>query len=122
MALGHEDVSVGCNEDVVGLIERGRICRGSWLIAAGLAQSHEDLSIRTELEDLVSDHLCGGCSRRCCCRSATRRPWQVVLAVCDPDVSFPVHVNPMGKYHQSCSETFHQPAGLIELQYDIDVG
>src|SRR5262245_37699172 len=50
VSFGHEDVSIGSNGNVRGLVEEAGLRAGY----PGLTQRHEDLPLRTEFENLIS--------------------------------------------------------------------
>src|SRR6476659_3779631 len=123
MSFGDPDFAVRRDEYIIRLIERVGVARSSRLIAARLAQSHEQFSIGAELEDLMADDFCRGRCRWSCRRgrSAARRSWQVVLSVGNPDVAVTVHVNTMRKNDHARTETLHQLSGLVEFQNGVEV-
>jgi hypothetical protein len=109
--LGHEDLAGRVGDDVVGLVERGPVHGLPWLVAAGLAQRHEQLALGAELEDLVAQQL-----RRPGRVGGPPAPRQVVLPVGHPDVPLAVHVDAVGEGHQPLAEAGEQPSGGVELE------
>ena len=110
VAFGDEDVAVRRDDDVVRLGERlGRIAAD-----AGLAERHQHLAVRAELDDLVADRLgrrrrrAAGASRGAAPRAG--RGW-LSLAVGHPDVAVAVDVDAVREDHHPAPKLFDELAG-----------
>ena len=92
VVINNINIAVRRHQDIGGPIER------VWAIAchAGLAQGHQELSLRAELHDRLPLAVFGS-------------------AVADPDVVFAVHENSMGIIEHSGAEAGHEVAGSVEL-------
>src|SRR4029453_6202700 len=137
MALRHEDVAVASDGHVVGLKEEPRID-----VAASLAEGHQELSIWTEFEHLMTFSRAGRSSKRASpstaalrrgrrprCRAwsgcasrrcTTRRAGSVVLIVSDPHVAIAVDMNAMRRDDQAGSKALHKTTACIKEKDRID--
>src|ERR1041384_7229886 len=109
MALGHEDVAVGGDQDVVGLPEKLRIPP-----AARLAERHEELAVRAELVDQVSLGAARGDG------GVPLRGAAGAGAIGHPDVAVPVHEDAVRGEKHPGAEALHHGAGRIELEAGIE--
>ena len=110
VGVGHEDASVRCDENVVGIGEvRGRIAP-----LTGCAQDHEHLALGTELDY--------GAAPVCRVGVDLQLPGSCETGVRDPDVTFSVHVHPVGPNEHTRSKALdHVPVG-IQLDDGIHIG
>jgi hypothetical protein len=92
MAVRDKDVAILRDDDVGGLIEGV----GSIAGHTGLAERHQQLSVGTELEHLVSFAI-------------------LTPGIGDPDVPFMVHVEPVRKDEHAGAKALEHLAGSIEL-------
>src|SRR5512145_2065232 len=105
MSVGNEDVAIWSGNDIGGLIEGVRAVAGY----THLAERQQDFSFGTELDDDVA--LPGrGLSRRARGNSVSH-----------PDVSLPVHVDPMSKDEHPFAKALHEFARRIEFEHDWQV-
>src|SRR5439155_6207844 len=93
MAIGDEDFALRRDQDIGRLIERVRTVASD----SRFAERHQELSIRAELEHLLTPSIFPG-------------------PVSHPDVSFPVDVDPVRIDEQSCAKTLHELARRIKLE------
>jgi hypothetical protein len=98
--VGHEDGAVGGDEDVVRLEEVLR------LRPAGRSERHEQLAVRTELEDLVAPRP-GGVGRYAGPGAGT---------VGDPDVALVVHIDAVWGDEHPGAERGDEVPMLVELE------
>src|SRR5436309_16100175 len=96
MSVGDEDITTGSNQNIGRLIERVLTVAGNY----GLPQSHQDLPLRTELENLVALSV-------------------LSLGIGDPHISCLVHEDTVRKDEQPRAEALHQLAGRGELKNSI---
>src|SRR5258708_37536098 len=93
MAVGDEDVAVGRDGDIVGLIEGVRAVPGD----PRFAERQQNFSVAAEFEYLV--------------------PYSFFsLAVGHPDVDILVDANSVGEDEHSTAEAHHKLAGRVELE------
>ena len=119
VSLRDEDVAVRGDDDVVRLGERvGRIAGH-----ARLADRHQDLALRAELDHLMPDQLRGRGRRRRRRRSgsgAARGTRTVVVRVGHPDVAVAIDVDAVRERDHAGAEALHELAGRVELQHGIE--
>ena len=97
--IGDEDIAVGGDDHVRGLIERVRPISGD----ASLPQRHQDLSIRVKFEDLLALAV-------------------LPLSVGHPNVSLLIDVNTVRKHEHAAAKALEQFTGRIELQNRWKIG
>src|SRR5262249_41750931 len=93
MTVGHENVAIGRDDDVGGLIERVRAGAAD----AGLAERHQYLPIRVELEDLIPLAAFGA-------------------RIGHPEITLAVERRPMWEVEQSFSPGLEELAVRVVLQ------
>jgi hypothetical protein len=110
VAFGHEDGAVGRDEHVIRLVEvagRGR--------AAARAKRHQQLAVRTELEDLAAARGAGRrTGQRVCLRALRTR--RVVLTVGHPYVAVAIDEDAVRKEQQPGAEALHELSRRVEFQ------
>ena len=105
MAVPDEDIAVRRDQDGGRLIEGVRAICGD----SSLTERHQELAVLTELENLVALSVSPGI--------LPVGPFPVR----HPDVSIPVHVDPMRTNEHARAKALHQLSRRIELQYGRDV-
>lgn len=93
MAVGDEDVAIGRDYDIGGVIERVFSCAGN----AGFSQYQEDFAVGIHFENLLAFAVFGA-------------------AVADPDVVIAVNVEAVSLNEHALSEAFEKPAAGVELK------
>jgi hypothetical protein len=100
VSVPDEDIAIRRDQDSGRLIECVRAISGD----SSLAERHQDLAVRTELENLVT-------------LSVSVRILPVgSFSVRHPNVSFPVHMDPMRTDEHPGTKALHQLSRRIKLQ------
>src|SRR2546426_2483063 len=100
MAVRDKDIAIWCDQDGGRLIERVGTITGD----SCLAERHQDLAVRAELENLVTLSVSPGILP------------VGSFSVRHPDVSFPVHMDPMRTDEHPRTKALHQLSCRIKLQ------
>src|ERR1051326_1408988 len=111
MTLSHEDVAVRGDKQRIRLEEERRVPP-----AAGLAQRHEELAGRTELEDLMALGRSRIARRRCAASPTATR----ARAVDYPHVVITIDEDAVWRDDQSGAEMRHERSRRIELEDRIE--
>src|SRR5215469_2166651 len=82
MPVGHEDIAIGSDYHIRGLVESIRAIASD----SCLAQDQQDLALGTELDHLLSLAVFS-------------------LSISDPHVPFPIHENAMRENKHACAKT-----------------